>query len=274
MKNPLGILEGRLTPTMERGMQFFPDRDGEWEREFTVARTIGLDCIELLIERREDFYNPVHPLNNREALRHLVEETGVQVHSVHGFFGWHAEMIAELQRLIRAAVHIKARMVLLPFFDEQVITTETAQRKAFELLKPCIKEAAKLGICFGIETELPAEQVVDFIDRFDTPHTLGVAYDIGNAYALGYPVAKEIQWLGKRIVGVHVKDRLRLNGTPGKSVPLGIGSANLPEALASLKKVHYTGPIILQGARQEGVPDKKVVAGYATLVRNLLEKGD
>jgi hexulose-6-phosphate isomerase len=270
--NPIGVLEGRLTPENGRGMQFFPDKPGEWEREFFVANVIGLDCIELLFETQQDFHNPAHPIRNQSELRRTIDATGVRVSSVHGFFGWHKDYCYELSFLIRQASKIGAKMILIPFFDNNIIDTAEKMRAAAEQLLPCMEVAAASGVKLGIETELPAERIAEFADLLQAPEVVGVSYDIGNAYACAYPVAEEIQQLGNRIVGVHVKERSRSqDGTPGSSVPLGSGYADFWSAFKALSAVGYKGPYILQGARQPGTPDKTVVAQYAQLVKHILE---
>ena len=103
MTYPIGALQGRLTPSDGRGIQFFPY--DAWEAEFHTAKKIGLDCIEFLIQRK-DWGNLEHPLltpEGRDALRAVAEETGVGVPSVHAYYEPRETFPEELATIASAA---------------------------------------------------------------------------------------------------------------------------------------------------------------------------
>ena len=56
---------------------------------------------------------------------------------------------------------------------------------------------------------------------------------------------EEIKAYGRRILNVHIKDRI-LHGT---TVPLGQGNADIPKVLKELDSIGYNGNFILQTAR-------------------------
>ena len=74
-----------------------------------------------------------------------------------------------------------------------------------------------------------------------------VNYDIGNSASLGFCVETELNAYGHRVTDIHIKDRV-LRGGP---VPLGTGSANFQQAFSMLKKIQYTGPLIMQAYRDD-----------------------
>ena len=274
-QHPVGFLQGRLTPQDERGFQYFPNRVGEWESEFERAKQIGAECIELLIERRADLYDLVHPLasdTNADHLKSVIASTGVPVLSIHTFFEHDATYAEELKTIVIRAAAVGARMIMVPFFDEYSITGGRIRSDIAALLAPAIGEAAARGMKIGIEAEVSAQDIVEFTGHCSVPLTVGINYDIGNAFACGFPVLEEIRAYGKHIVGVHVKDRTRLpDGLAGKTTPLGSGSADLKGAINEMIVAGYAGPFIVQGARQEGRDDNTVVAEYISLVRTLID---
>ena len=121
-------------------------------------------------------------------------------------------------------------------------------------------------ITIGIETEMEAIQLLKLVETFKSD-LIGVYYDIGNMVSMGVSVEDEIKLLGKRIVGVHVKDRLR----GGKSVPLGKGDAPFKKVFAALKEIGYHKPYIIQGARSEETDDITLNTEYYKYVWTLLE---
>ena len=89
-------------------------------------------------------------------------------------------------------------------------------------------------------------------------------FDTGNSASLGYEPFHEISTLGAFISNVHIKDRM-LHGT---TVPLEIGNANFPSIFATLAKIDYQGPFILQTARDPD--DIHVATKYRDMVRSYL----
>ena len=95
-----------------------------------------------------------------------------------------------------------------------------------------------------IETDLDAPTLVEWVDS-QGESSLKVYYDLGNAVAEGFDPVSEILLLGKRIAGVHIKDR----SLKGGNVPLGTGGVDFEACIEALKKVGYNRPLILETVR-------------------------
>jgi hypothetical protein len=76
-ENPIGIIQGRLTASGGR-LQAFPV--GRWKEEFSVAKEVGFDLIELIVERPLGAPNPVW--DDVEGLKAAMRETGVRAVSL------------------------------------------------------------------------------------------------------------------------------------------------------------------------------------------------
>ena len=250
---PIGVLQGRLTPSRGRGIQFFPDDN--WEEEFGDAKKIGLSAIELLIRPKGLREHPLMTPEGRASLGKLTKSTGVTIPSVHAYYLPENQYATDLLNIVHATKEIGAKVVLISFFHEKKLslTPDATWERAHKLLAPGAEAAKDAGVQFGIEAELPAQTLTEFIGQALAPEAFGVYYDLGNQFACGFPVAEEIRLLGERIVGIHVKDRLQ-NTDPtveSKSVPLGGGCADFKSAFAALKEIGYSNPLIIQGARGE-----------------------
>ncbi len=249
----IGILEGRLTPSRGRGIQFFPDDN--WEQEFEDAHGIGLSSIELLVRPKGLREHPLMTSEGRARLRSLSDTTGVTIPSVHGYYLQEDAYATDMLNVVRATAEIGAKVILVSFFHEKKLspTSGSTWDRAHKLLAPAASAAKDAGVQIGIEAELPANTLLDFIGQALAPEAFGIYYDLGNQFACGFPVADEIRLLGERIVGVHVKDRLP-NTSPeieSTSVPLGEGCADFWQSFAALREIGYSGPLIIQGARGE-----------------------
>lgn len=263
---PLGILQGRLTPSPDGSIQFFPWDN--WENEFAIAREIGFDCMELLVKHDSCKTNPLwigHGLN--ETAR-LCGENNLPISSVHGFYDKSFTYPITLQKLIVGACFLRAKTILISFFNQNAFKNDNDKMSARRQLSPVLELYKIIEIRLGIETEMSAPELLEFIRSFNYPN-IGVYYDIGNMASMGVNVAEEIRLLGDKICGVHVKDRL---ASGGKTVPLGEGCADFEAAFASLRDVGYKGPFIIQGARVPGVDDVELNKRYFHFCKNLLEK--
>ena len=76
----LGIMQGRLTRTLGRGIQFFPFE--EWKEEFKAAQEIGIDEIEWIFDYPDYQKNPLWTEEGRNEINTIIRDTGVKVHAV------------------------------------------------------------------------------------------------------------------------------------------------------------------------------------------------
>lgn len=57
IKNKLGVMQGRLLPKFQGRYQAHPK--GFWQKEFEIAKEIGLDCIEFILDFNDAEDNPL-----------------------------------------------------------------------------------------------------------------------------------------------------------------------------------------------------------------------
>ena len=263
---PLGILQGRLTLSTDGSIQFFPKDN--WQNEFAAAKKIGFDCMELLVKRDSGKENPFLSFDGIEAIAQLVQNSGIKVFSVHGFYENSQKYQATLIRIINSSSLIGARTVLISFFDRNALKTKVKKKLARLALLPILPYCKATDIRLGIEAEISASELLEFVRSFNHPN-VGIYYDIGNMASMGVDVIKEISLLGGFICGVHVKDR-EANG--GKTVPLGEGCADLEGAFRALCQADYDGPFIIQGARSATADDIALNQRYFEFCKDLLLK--
>src|SRR5712692_1563667 len=78
--NPIGFMQGRLSPPRGGLVQSFPAE--AWREEFARAGDVGLDCVEWIYERPTSSVNPIRTANGRREMRNLSAATGVVIWSV------------------------------------------------------------------------------------------------------------------------------------------------------------------------------------------------
>lgn len=251
--NPLGIMQGRLLPPEPGRFQAFPR--SRWEAEFPAAAAAGLATIEWIYDVYGAEVNPIGTDAGVERIRELSRQTGVAVRSVCADYFMDeafvrtsddefSRRLAHLEWLLERCAALGITRAVLPFVDQSAILTEQDRGDVVRALEQALPAAERFGVELHLETALGPGEFRALLDR--VPHPLvKVNYDSGNSSSLGYRSQHEFSAYGDRIGSVHIKDRLLGGGT----VPLGTGSAVLPDVVAGLKALKYAGDVILQVAR-------------------------
>jgi sugar phosphate isomerase/epimerase len=109
--------------------------------------------------------------------------------------------------------------------------------------------AARRGVTLAFETgQETAELLRRTLDELKAP-SLKVNFDPANMllYNMGDPI-RAVEILGPDIRSVHVKDarRPKVAGTWGEEVPLGQGEVNIRKFVQTLKRVGYSGPLVVE----------------------------
>ncbi len=263
--NKIGILQGRLTASDGRGTQFFPEEN--WRQEFTIGKDIGFQCIEWLVKKDDPRNNPLWNDKEREEIKELIKTSGVSIPSVHGFYSKDESYKKIAEELVELTADIGAKTVLISFFHDNILHTDDDKKVAIGQLEKALKKAEGLGIHLGIEAEIPATEIARFIELFQS-EAVGSYYDIGNMVSMDVDVVKEIKLLGKKIIGIHIKDRTKGGG---KSVPFGEGDSDFPAIFRALKDTGYSGAYIFQGARQDGIDDVALNTRYYEYIKKILQ---
>lgn len=252
---PIGVMQGRLLPKYKGRFQAHPV--GKWAEEFYLARKLGFDCIELIVDLEEIELNPLMSEAGTSELLNTISDSGVVTHSVCADYLMDVPLHAPstetrstglhiLSQLIRASVEIGYSLIVIPCVDRSKLEDLDAQLRLVASLREIAPMAADFGVSLALESDLRPSDFALLLDQVG--HTaITVNYDIGNSAALGFNHLDEFQSYGRSISDVHIKDRLFQGG----SVPLGTGAADIPMVIQCLEEVEYDGPLILQAFRDD-----------------------
>ncbi len=253
MNNPIGILQGRLSPPVDGRIQAFPGNN--WEQEFFQAKEIGLELIDWIVEAEGLSENPLLSVDGEKAINNAISMSGVTIGAVCADFFMdrplircskleQKERIRVLDILISRLNQFHIKYLEIPFIDNSAINSHSELLEIVRIIKPLCEKAYQAGVTLVFETSLPPEKFRDFLSYFDHPAAMA-NYDMGNSASLGYNPHEELNLYGDMVATVHVKDRV----FHGKSVPLGEGDTDFSTCFSLLKDKNYTGPFFLQVAR-------------------------
>ena len=266
----LGFMQGRLSPMVDGRIQAFPAR--HWRDEYPAAARLGLALMEWTLDHDGLDANPLMSGAGRAEIAALGARHGVAVETITGdvfmqqpFWkaadGARDALLAAFDRVLDAAAAAGARIVVVPLVDNGSLGTGGEDA----LMAAMLARAGALrrrGLTIAFESDYPPAALAAFIARFPAD-VFGVNYDTGNSAALGFDCGDEIAAYGGRIFNVHVKDRVR----GGTTVPLGAGAADLPRALALLRRSGYGGRYVLQTARAADGDHAGALARYRDMTR-------
>ncbi|HWE52226.1 MAG TPA: sugar phosphate isomerase/epimerase family protein [Bryobacteraceae bacterium] len=270
--NPIGIMQGRLSPPVDGRIQIFPSET--WASEFAKAAEAKLYCIEWIYDEETESANPMRTDEGLGRMQRMIDESGVKVVSVCADYYMTSHLldsageaseasVKHLEWLLGRAAALDLRYIVLPFVDASSLKSPKAIDTLVSILKDIAEIAGRAGIELHIESDLRAVDLADLLSR--TGHRqVRANYDIGNSASLGHDPNQELPLLAKWLGSVHVKDRI-LGGT---TVPLGTGAADFAACFKEIDKAGFKGPFILQVARDQAGREVE----SAVLNRQFVEK--
>jgi hexulose-6-phosphate isomerase len=275
-----GIMQGRITPSKGRGIQFFPFDN--WKEEFYIAEKIGLQEIEWIFDYDRYTDNPIWTAGGRKELAKTIHDTNVRVNSIcfdyfmrrpfYKFNGGDRERIYSenldiTYRVVDALAEIGGRLIEIPMVDDSSLKTDDEKTLAAGYIEKTASYAEKMGIKVGLETDLAPVIFTDFLKGI-SPNYIYANFDSGNSSGIGYNPNEEIPALGCRIYNVHIKDRIY----HGTTVALGTGSADFEGVFSNLKRIGYLNSFILQAARGDEGDEVNNIKKQLEFVRKYVDK--
>jgi hexulose-6-phosphate isomerase len=249
----IGFMQGRLSPLIDGKIQAFPWP--YWRGEFPLAASLRLSCMEWTVDQDRILENPLMTADGRDEIRGLSALHGIKIPSLTGdcFMQapfWKAsgssrtELTCQFEAILLACADAGISLIVVPLVDNGALKSVEEQSILENALLKFMPILQQHDLAVVFESDFPPRRLAQFIAGLPEGR-FGINFDIGNSASLGWDPEEEIPVLARRIMNVHVKDRV-LGGT---TVPLGQGSANLPKVFSLLGAAGYEGNFILQTAR-------------------------
>ena len=253
--NPVGVIQGRLVEKFHGRYQAHPL--GYWQKEFSIAETIGLDMIEFILDYNDYEINPLMSAAGIQEIGRVSKNTGVSVNTICADYFMEAPLhsknreISEMSTLVmksllKNAGELGVTDIVVPCVDQSSLKEKDDIDRFVDKLSQLIPDAEKEGVNFSLETDLDPQSFIELLDYFDSERVT-VNYDIGNSAALGYDPVEELDAYGSKITDIHIKDRIYEGGP----VVLGTGDADFDKFFNKLREFNYQGPFIMQAYRDD-----------------------
>jgi len=267
----LSIVQGRLSTLVGDRYQHFPIHS--WREEFSIASSLGFEGIEWIVS---DFSNPIFDKQSLEEVARLSRKYNLSItsialdvlmyHPIHELARGDVEWLFE--QLTHVSAHVDVGRVNIPIEENSGIRTEKQRDKVISILRSIRDNHGNNLPDLSIETDLSAENVCHLLLMSGLEH-IGVLLDLGNIAANGFSPQEYYDICPERIIGLHVKDRSK---GFGKSIPLGVGDADLEYAMRNVARLPNLLDITLQCYRSKQNYVTDAASALETVVR-LLERG-
>lgn len=255
MFDDIGIMQGRLLPKFKGRYQAHPL--GYWQDEFLIAKDIGINYIEFILDYNDSHENPLTFDTGINEIIEIIQKTGVGVKSICADYFMEAPLHSSSINICKNSINVLSNLILsshkigvsdivIPCVDQSSLMCEKDQINLIKNLKKPIELASKYNINLALETDLPPKNFAALLCEFDT-NVITVNYDTGNSASLGYDILEEFKCYGDRISDIHIKDR----ELGGGSVLLGNGATNFNLFFEILSTINFKGPIVMQAFRDK-----------------------
>ena len=273
----IGIMQGRLSEPTNNEIQSFPHLT--WEEEFEKAHDCGFQVMEWIFD---DVDNPLMNNSGINKIKFLSKKFNVKINSVCADFFMKAKLfdvtenlleenILVLENLIEQCSKTNIKILEIPLVDSSSLKNVNNQNEFVSNLKKILPNFQKFDVTITLETDLPPAEFKNLLEQFKTLN-IKSNYDTGNSASLGYNIEEEFSLLKPWLKNIHIKDRLY----KGITVPLGEGNVNFDLFFSNLSRVHYSGDLIIQGAREsknnpQHTPEE-ICKTYYTFVKQYVDK--
>ena len=211
--------------------------------------------MEWTIDHYGFFQNPLMNTKHHKFIKEICRKYKIKINSITADFFmekpfWkqknQSHYLKKIEELVEKCGSLKIKYIVLPLVDNSSIKNKITENIVVrELLKLQGKLLKNKVICL-FESDFAPKKLLNFLKRFNS-RSYGLNYDLGNSASLGYNIDEEFKFCRKYIKNVHLKDRLK----NGPSVRFGLGDANFKKLFKNLKKIKYSGALILQSSRSK-----------------------
>ncbi|MDR0921849.1 MAG: L-ribulose-5-phosphate 3-epimerase [Lactobacillales bacterium] len=242
-------------------------KDILWEERLRLAKKLGFDFVEISIDETDE---RIARLDwSREERKQLIQEIFetempilsmcLSAHRRYALGSRNTEnretALFILQKAVDLASDLGIRTIQLAGYDVYYEEKTVQSRNLFiENLKKCVGYASSKGVVLAIE--IMDDPFINSMTKFyrikkqiPSPY-LQVYPDLGNLSAwgendIGYELEKGISAISQ----VHLKDTLKVTSDfegKFKNVPFGEGCVDFAGCLATLQRLNYAGPFVLE----------------------------
>lgn len=243
----IGIMQGRLTDAPNsKDLDWFPIKD--WEVEFSVARDLSFNSIELVVDRKKRKDNPIWSQVGRSRIKELYNEFELLpltccVNFIIDYSLSCDTTVNSVKDVISYVSDLGFNYIVIPLFGASDIEygSDGGINKNISMLANYAKDE---NVKLLIETNLSGDETLNYLLKVESKE-VGIVYDVGNATDCDHNIEHDLDVLSGVISHIHIKDKDLF----GENVPLGEGIVDFSRFFDKLKNNKYKGAFTLETSR-------------------------
>lgn len=241
-----GIMQGRLTPSINGELQCFPFE--KWENEISFLSKAHLDFIEFFIDEEFNNENPLNSDIGIERLKKNLDIYDSEVYSIcFNYMIKHSlnkepKVKESLLTLIEKHKLLNYKIIILPFYEQSEINENNLESYR-QVITEILELAERRDILLALETNIEAIKLNEYINSFNSKN-LGIVYDTGNRVTFNVSLQEEIKILKDKIFHVHLKDK-----NDKGNVLIGTGLVDFYEVFTALDEIKYKKNFVFESQR-------------------------
>lgn len=278
MKN-IGVMSGRLSPTLNNEMQFFPS--DRWRDEFHLCKKLKIHNLEWVIDLPSINTNPLLDKTYIDIIKNLGEISCVNNMGAILHFFVQKDVFTMLnkeskkfdllfEKIFQNCSEIGFDYVEIPFFGKSNINHSDFEKILFNcFIDKILNLAEKYYLKVFIENKLDHNSNLYLLEKINSD-LFFVTFDTGNSYVSGHKPNNIINNLKHKIGNIHIKDCNHF----GDSVPLGKGNVDFANIFYSLEKINYANNFILEAVKEDIYYNDEKYKAVDTIIKykNFLNK--
>lgn len=250
------MMQGRLSPVINNKIQSFPWKT--WKNEIKKLKKLKIRFLEWTLDYPNLRSNPL--FTNAEYIKKIKH---VKIDTVTCDFFMQKPIFKSKNKFcdedfyffFNKILSSKIKTIVIPLVDNSSIKSKKIEKKVINFFLGLQKKLKKYKKSIAFEIDYPPKKVKQFINKFPKKY-YGINYDLGNSASLGYKVKEEFKQYKNRIINIHLKDRVY----NGSNVRFGKGNADFENFFKEIKKMNYSGKLILQSSRSKsGHHEKELI---------------
>ena len=264
-----GASQGRLVHSENGELQCFPNKD--WKLEFEISKEIGLNYIELLVERQPNRHNPFWSPEGRAMIVQTAISNNNEIYSCcfdyvidNDIRNENDRHKTELVNFFEGCNDLSIPIIVLPLLEKSDLTIKN-YKSFIPMIQKISDNLLPQSNILCIESLLPAKELSDFLKLVDREN-VSCVYDTGNRVAQGADLQSEILLLNDWIKHFHIKDK----NAYGENVILGRGLVDFKSVFDALRDIKYSGCFNFETTR--GKDPKKTMKYHFYLTNFFMEE--
>jgi len=264
-----GIVQGRLTKAPKNRLQVFP-RIKNIEKEFSDAKKLGFDYIELFTERKYNSLNPIWFKRDENFYQNLKKKYKLITPNLCDDYIISNNIklkknINYIENLILNIKKLNIKNLILPLYGKSNLKDNN-----FISFKNCLKKitnlAKKNNINILIESNINPKNFFT-LKRLIKNKNFYFVFDTGNRVILKRNIYEDLSMFFNHIKLIHLKDKNKKN----QNVKFGEGEVNFFKIFKILKKRRYKNKITFETVRGENPlkTAKKNIFYFKKLIKKL-----